>query len=121
MKAGDAIAQKTEDAIDRIRWSKMEAEEKKVEADHLTKYREERALEAKIAEKARSEKEKAALLAKVKKPTADDEEESEEEDFKPVKAKAKKTPPKKPIRKSKMNNAEPASKKNAKKEPVFFK
>ena len=80
MKAGDAIAQKTEDAIDRIRWSKMEAEEKKVEADHLTKYREERALEAKIAEKARSEKEKAALLAKVKKPTADDEEESEEEE-----------------------------------------
>ena len=51
----------------------------------------------------------------------DFEEESEEEDFKPVKAKAKKTPPKKPIRKSKMNNAEPASKKNAKKEPVFFK
>ena len=80
MKAGDAIAQKTEDAIDRIRWSKMEAEEKKVEADHLTKYREERALEAKIAEKARSEKAKAALLAKVKKPTADDEEESEEEE-----------------------------------------
>ena len=51
----------------------------------------------------------------------DFEEESEEEDFKPVKAKAKKTPPKKPIRKSKMNNTEPASKKNAKKEPVFFK
>ena len=80
MKAGDAIAQKTEDAIDRIRWSKMEAEEKKVEADHLTKLREERALQAKIAEKARSEKAKAALLAKVKKPTADDEEESEEEE-----------------------------------------
>ena len=80
MKAGEAIAKKTEDAIDRIRWSKMEAEEKKVEADHLTKYREERALEAKIAEKARSEKAKAALLAKVKKPTADDEEESEEEE-----------------------------------------
>merc|ERR1719242_1788843 len=45
----------------------------------------------------------------------------EEADFKPVKAKAKKTPPKKPIRKSKMNNTESASRKTGKKEPVFFK
>jgi hypothetical protein len=52
---------------------------------------------------------------------SDYEEESEEEDFQPVKVKSKKTPPKKPIRKSKLNNTEPASKKNPKKEPVFFK
>ena len=65
VKAGEAITQKTEEAIDRIRLSKMEAEEKKVEMDHLTKYREERALEAKIAEQTRAEKAKAALLAKV--------------------------------------------------------
>ena len=51
----------------------------------------------------------------------EEEEESEEEDFKPVKVKAKKTPPKKPIRKSKLNNSESTSKKNVKKEPVFFK
>merc|ERR1711992_529340 len=53
-----------------------------------------------------------------------DEEESEDDEYMPVveKVKAKKTPPKKPARKSKVNHTEASKKKSTnKRDPVFFK